>query len=908
MSWFERFRNVFRSDAVSDEIDREMAFHLAERADDLEAAGVSRDEARREARRRFGSYALQKENTRDRDLLVWLDTLLADFRHGLRALRKNPVFGLTAVLTLAIGIGANTAVFTLLYGLLLRSLPAAVPQQLAHIGLISLSDAYYGSTSLIPYRMLQQLRREQRSFVDISAWDESTVVLEDEDGTLRRHEAGLVSGNSFELLGLQPRLGRLIAPSDDVPGGPATGWPAVLSDSFWRDQFGGDPRIIGAPLEVSGTVVTIVGVTPRAFHGVWPGVEPDLYLPMQFLTVLATDLESLDSPATSVWCAAIGRLRPGVSLTEANAEVATYQPRLLRDSSDPGLTRNPALLRSAKLTVESARTGLPTFFGRAYSGPLFLMQGLVALVLLLCCVNVSGLMMSKLHERQHELTVRTAIGAARVRLIRQCLTESFVLALAGAVLGAAAAWYGTGLLLQFFRDPMMGTWMSVEPDHAVFLVSAALAVGTTLFFGLLPAWRASRGNPATLLKSRAAVERKTAGRGFVAIQVALSLVLVTLATLLSQSLIRLRGEDTGFDVDHVTIQTPPFHRLPQKGKAKLDLYQRMVDRIERSPRIRSAAVTWYTPMTRFQSAGRFAALGDDPVSPDEATLAYNMVGPGYFRTMATAIVAGREFDVHERRRDVCVLNEAAASFLFRGEPALGRYVRSRDRVGLQRNTDHPRSFAEPITCRVVGIAEAAKFASVREPPPRTIYFPLTEDLADSNLVFLMNAPTKADAVAAYSHALREIAPTVPLSLFATLREQMDAELGSQRAITLVSTFFGGVALLLSAIGLYGMLSSSVTQRTAEIGIRTALGASRSAILRMVFSDVLHLVGIGVLFGMVVLFFAVRSIEHMLYGVSSFDPTTMLATGMLLAMVVLAAGFWPAWRATTVDPIRAIRVD
>ncbi|MPY88948.1 MAG: FtsX-like permease family protein [Luteitalea sp.] len=908
MSWFARLRNVFRADKVSDEIDREMAFHLAERADDLVDAGVPPDEARREARRRFGSYVLQKENTRDRDILVWLETLFVDFRYGLRGLRRNPVFGLTTVLTLAIGIGANTAVFTLLYGLLLRSLPVAAPQELARIGLVNITDPYAGSASLIPYRMLQQLRQQQRSFVDISAWSTpGNVHVEDQDGTLRKHVTGLVSGNSFALLGLRPRLGRLITPSDDVPGGPAVGWPVVLSDSFWRDRFGGDPGIIGAPLKVSGTVVTIVGVTPASFHGVWPGVEPKLYLPMQFLTVLFADLDDLNSPRSSVWCAAIGRLKPGVSFAEANAEVVTSQPRLLRDFSPPDFTRDHPLFREAKLTVESARTGLPTFFGRAYSAPLSLMQGLVALVLLLCCVNVSGLMMSKLHERQHELAVRTAMGAARVRLIRQCLTESFVMALAGAALGAAAAWYGSGLLLQFFRDPMMGTWMSVQPDHAVFLVTAALAVCTTLFFGILPAWRASRGNPAALLKSRTAAERQMAGRGFVAVQVALSLVLVALATLLSQSLIRLRGEDTGFDVHHVTIQTPSFHLLPLKGAAKLDLYQRMVDRIARSPRIRSAAVTWYTPLTGFQSTGRFEALGDEPASPDEATLAYNMVGPGYFRTMATAILAGREFEAHERRRDVCVLNEAAANFLFRGQAALGRYVRSGGRVGLERNRD-ARSFAAPITCRVVGIAEDAKFASPHEPPPRTIYFPLAADLDDGNLVFLMNAPTKADAVAAYTDALQEIVPTIPLSLFVTLQEQMDASLGSQRAITLVSTCFAAVALLLSAIGLYGMLSSSVTQRTGEIGVRAALGASRGTIVRMILSDALRLVGIGALLGMVALFFAVHAIEHMLYGVSEFDLTTLVATGALLTVVVITASFWPARRAASIDPMRAMRAD
>jgi predicted permease len=905
MSWLARLRNVFRPDDVSDEIDREIAFHLAERTDELVAAGAAPEAARREAGRRFGSYVLQKENTHERDVLVWLETLLTDFRYGLRGLRRSPVFGLTAVLTLAIGIGANTAVFTLLHGLLLRSLPVSDPQELVRIGLTGLRDA--PPRYVIPYRMIQQLRQEQRSFVDLSAWMDRSVTLPDQDGTLRQYQAALVSGNAFEVLGARPRLGRLINPSDDVRGGPSYGWPVVLSDGFWRDRFGADSRVLGASLEVSGTFLTIVGVTPPSFHGVWPGVEPKLYLPMQFLTVLQRGRDDLNSPTpTSVWCAAIGRLRPGVSHADANVEIGAYQQRLLREFTPPDFLRNPRFA-NVRLTVESARTGLPTFFGRTYSAPLYLMQGLVAIVLLLCCVNVSGLMMSKLHERQHEFAVRTAIGAGRLRLVRQHLAESFVIALAGAALGAAVAWYGTGLLLPFFRHPNMGTGLSVQPDHTVFVVTAALAVLTTLFFGMWPAWRAGASNPGTLLKSRTAAQQRMAGRGFVAIQLALSVVLVVSATLLSRSLIRLRGEPTGFDLDHVTIQTPPFHLLPQKGVAKLDLYQRMVDRIGQGTGVRSAAVTWFTPMTGSQVAATFVALADQATSSDGATLAYNAVGPGYFRTMETAIIEGREFEPRERSRDVCVLNQAAAAFLFPRQPAVGRYVRTATNVGTSRSGDR-LSESGPVTCRVVGVAQDAKFASLHEPPPRTIYFPVTADEGDGNLVFLMNGPTKAGVIAAYRDALREIAPTIPLVLFATLREQMDASLGSQRAITLLSTFFAGVALLLSAIGLYGMLSSSVTQRTAEIGIRAALGASRGVILRMVFADALRLVAIGVGLGTVALFFAAGPIRHMLYGVSAFDLTTVAATAGLMALVVLTATFWPARRAASVDPMRAMRAD
>jgi putative ABC transport system permease protein len=642
-------------------------------------------------------------------------------------------------------------------------------------------------------------------------------------------------------------------------------------------------------------------VAAPSFHGVWPGVEPRLYLPLNFLSVLQgrEQLHTAD-PAASTWCAAIARLRPGVSHADALVELRAYERRLSQEFLPADLKSNPKYAHLT-LTVESARTGLPTFYGRTYSAPLYLMQGLVAVVLVLCCVNVSGLMMSKLHERQHEFAVRTAIGAGRRRLIRQYLAESFVIAAAGAALGAVAAWYGTDSLLPFFRHPNSGIGLDVRPDHTIFGVTAALAVLTTLFFGMVPAWSAGATAPGALLKSRTGGQRRRAGRGFVAVQVGLSVVLVVSALWLSRSLLRLRGEPTGFDLEHVTIQTPPFHVLPEKGEAKLDLYQRMVDRIAQGPGVQSAAVTWFTPMTGYQVTAAFEAVGE---SAESVTLSYNSVGPGYFRTMGTEIVEGREFDPRERSRDVCVLNQAAAAGLFPRQAVLGRYVRAA-KLALSRGGD---ASTGPVTCRVIGVARDAKFASLREPPPRTVYFPVTADVVGGNLVFLMKGPTKAGVVAAYREALREIAPTVPLVLFATLREQMDAALGSERAITLLSVFFGVVALLLSAIGLYGMLSSSVTQRTAEIGIRATLGATRGALVRMVFMDALRLFAVGVALGTVGLIFAAGAIRHLFYGISTFDPAALAITAVLLGLVVVTASFWPARRAASIDPMRAIRTE
>ena len=904
MSWLVRLVNVFRAEKVSDDIDREFAFHLAERADELRAAGASPDAARREARRRFGSVALASETTRERDLLVWLETFLSDLRYGLRALGRDPVFCLTAILTLAIGIGANTAVFSLLHGLLLRSLPVSTPQDLVRIDLVSLTDPR--ASEGMPYGMQQQLRGQQRSFVDLSSWLRSSLNVADQDGTLRMQQAAAVSGNAFETIGLRPRLGRLLTPSDDVRGGPADGWPVVISDSFWRERYNADPGALGSILKVADGVLVVVGIAPEAFHGAWPGFEPKLYVPLRYLAVRNARM-NFDDPRAPFGFSVIGRLKRGVSAAEANAELAVYHQPLLREYGVPN-PRWQELFKASMFRIESARTGLPSFFGSQYSAPLYLMQALVAIVLLLCCVNVSGLMLSKLHERQHEFAVRTAIGAGRTRLMRQYLTESLVIALVGAGLGAAGAWYGSPWLGRFFRDPMMSEALDVRPDRTVFFVTAGLAVLTTLFFGILPAWKAGRTNPGTLLKSRTAAQRQIAGRGLVALQVALSLVLVVLATQLSTSLLRLTREPTGFSLDRVTIQTPPLHLRPERREAKIDLYQRMVERINRAPGMTSAAVTWYTPMTGDQATATFQALADGASAAKDVTLAFNSVGAGYFRTMQTAILSGREFEPRERARDVCVLNESAAALLFPDQPAIGRYVQSREELGATGRGGIRPPAGSPTTCRIVGIAADAKFASAREAPPRTLYFPITADIVDGNLVFLLNAPTKAVAVQGYREALREILPTTPLVLFATLREQLNALLGSQRAITMLSTFFGVVALLLSAIGMYGMLSANVSQRTGEIGIRMALGASRGTILKMVLSDAFRLVAIGAALGSIGLFFTMGAIEHMLYGVSAFDPATIAIACALLALVVIVASFTPARRAASIDPMQAMRTE
>jgi len=446
----------------------------------------------------------------------------------------------------------------------------------------------------------------------------------------------------------------------------------VLSYGFWKDFYGSAEDVVGKQITISDVPLNVVGVTPPDFRGVWPGEEVKMYMPLQFVAVLAKR-DVFEAQDNLYGVAVLGRLKQGVSLRHANAEVARLQQGLFGQFI-PDRFRHDPFFEKAYFLVSSARNGLPSYVTHTYEKPLYLMQGLVAVVLFVCCVNIGGLMVSRVVARQQEFAVRTALGASPQRLVRQSLTESFVIAIAGSALGALGAWYGSGFLLRFFRDPMMMESVSVRPDRMVFFVTALFAVATTLLFGILPAWRAARSDPGTLLKTRTAGggRRQIAGRMLVPVQVAVSLVLVVLASLLSESVIKLRNEQTGFDLDHVTIQTSPLHVLGLKGEARLNLYQRMVDRLMEMPGMDAAAATSQTPMTGMKLTADFQAVSEGANPPEDTQMAYNDVGPGYFRTMKTRIVAGREFDKNERQLKVCILNQSAAEFFFPHEQALGR--------------------------------------------------------------------------------------------------------------------------------------------------------------------------------------------------------------------------------------------
>lgn len=876
----------------NDDLDEELRLHAEMQAQEWTDQGMAPAEALRRAHAMTGSRRSLIETMRDQDLWARLADAKKEIAFAFRSLVKRPAFSVTAILTLALGIGANTTIFTMLHGLFWQRLPVPHPERLVEI---SFTFQVEGRTEHVGVAkvVLEELIRTSSTLQSFGSWEGIAVQIRDRDGTLRQRIAAPVRGDTLANLGLQPALGRLITAADDVAGGTPV---AVLSDSYWADRYLRDPDVIGREINLSGIAYTVIGVLPANFLGPRLGERTDLYVSAQSMPALLQIMHVNYIPREN-FVRALARLRDGVTLKQADAEMQGRTEALLPLLS----ARHRALpgLRGTRLRVTAAPTGLRPV-AQAVRQPLLLMQGLVAVVLLLCCVNVSGLLTAKMYERAHEFAVRTALGAPRYRLIRQFFLESLLLACGGGLLGAMLAWSITDWCLSFFMDPVAQEGLALSPDVTTFFATGALALISTLLFGTLPAIRISRADPGVLLKTRTAsgLRRQLAGRAFIPAQVSISMVLVAVALLLSQSLVRLRTEHSGFNVQNITLTTPQLMTIGDKAR-RIQIYRGLVEQVKAAPGVTAAAITFVTPMTGFTPFARFHAVADGHRAEEPQRLAYNLVGPGYFDTMQTRIIEGREFTNSDRNADLCVLSESAAHLLFPQGAAIGQYVRN------PQEAEH----IPATTCRVIGIAQDAKYGSLREQPQHTVYFPIVESLVDrSNMVVLMRASSEQQAIQAYKAALARVAPSTPLLRFATLRQQMNDSLGSERLITLLCSFFAGLALVLSALGLYGLLAANVAQRTAEIGIRVALGAQRSAIMQLFLTQASRLVGIGMAGGAVLLAFAVRAVHRLLYGISAADGTTLLLTLGALMAVTAVATLIPARRAASIAPMEALRAE
>lgn len=892
MAWHRRLLNLLRSRRLSHDLDRELAFHIAERADALVAEGMSEADAMREARRRFGNYGLQKERTRDADVLVWLQSLAADVRYATRSLRASSGFTLVAILSLALGIGANTAIFSLIDAVMLKYLPVSHPEQLVQV---MLSD----KNGIFTNPLWEQLRDRQDVFAGVFAVGNTRFNLS--TGGEARHVAGdWVSGEFFSTLGLRPALGRTIARSDDRRGCPAI---AVLSYGFWQSNYGGDPDVIGTTISLDSHPFQIVGVAAPGFFGVDVGQSVQLYAPLCAEAVVRGAGSALDRRST--WfLRVIARPKPGLTVSQVSARLTTLAPGIYEATVPPNWRpKDQQQYLQGTLGVRPVATGFSDV-RHQYRGALLALMAVVGIVLLIACANVANLLLARATVRQREVAIRLALGAGRARLIRQLLTESLLLSLCGAALGLLFAKWGSRVLVGFLDTAGNRVSLDLSVDARVLGFTIAVATATGLLFGLAPAWRSTRVSPQSAMKSggRGVAEghsRFTLGKALVVAQVALSLVLLMGAGLMVGTFQSLATLDPGFQRDAVLIASTDLHNLNYSAERQRQFYHDMTQRLRTLPGVRAASASAVTPLSGSLWNDIIVVDGFSPKSAMDAAADFNGVSDGYFATLGTPVLAGRDFNDDDQpgSAQVAIVNTAFARKFFGGANPLGKRFR------LQRATGN----TPPL--EIVGLVGDAKYESLREAAPPTVYVPISQqDEPGTFMSFELRAATAPAAlIPGVTSAFSEVNPHLSIE-FVTLSDQVARSLTRERLLATLSSFFGALALALSMIGLYGIMSYTVARRRNEIGIRIALGAARTRVLRLVLGDVGVIVATGLAFGIVAALAVTRLASSFLFGVTASDPVTLLASTVILAAVALAAGALPAWRAARMDPMVALREE
>jgi len=899
MNWLKR---IFGRRDLYGELAAEMREHIDEKTEQLMRGGMSREDAEHAARRAFGNSTVIEQ--RSREVWQWprLESVWADVRYALRQLRKSPGFAVTAVLTLALGIGANTGIFTLMHALLLKSLPIPEPDRLVRIALDIDSPNGVVSDQPLNVFLLQSIQRHAKSLSGAFGWSSYDFVLKEDTG-LRIYSGAVVSGNAFQVLGILPAAGRLLTPEDDQRGGGPDGWAAVISHRFWQQHYHADASIIGRHITLSGHSVTIVGVAPEGFEGVLVAMHPDFYLPLEYEPVMRGAGSLLRQPG-NLWLSIWARLRPGISREAAAAEMTSIY-RVAMDETLPPAVRHIAVVERSSFGVRPGGTGWSDLRAQ-YSRPLLLLQILVGVVLLVCCVNLAGLCLARASTREHEFAIRGALGAVRSRLMQQLLVESLLLAICGGALAVVFAWATDRYLLQFLANREAAESLSVRPDLPALLVTAGCAVLCALLFGMAPGWLASHVSiePALRRSSHSiAGKDNLVQRVFVPVQVALTLALVVVAAMLSATVSHLRTIHPGFQVENVLLIPSDLDKLPQKGLDLVHLYRRMILRMEQLPGVDSASVAESTPLRGQGQTAIFTSGTSAKPAIDFANRYWvNDVGTGYFATLGTKMLAGRDFSGEDADANTCILNRSAAKALFPGSSATGQSLRRSDR---SMNSGK----ATTRDCQVIGVVEDAKYTSLREPAPPTVYLPFgmnTDRL--SSMYFVVHASTLAEARAAWLKALHELAPGSPETEPIAFSDQFNDSIARERLLSVLSGFFAALALVLSGIGMYGLMASYVTRRTTEIGVRMALGATRGGIFALVMRQVAVLLLLGSAAGGCLAVFAARSIRTFLFDVNAGNPATFAGAVLILAAAGFAAAMLPARRAVAIEPMQALRAE
>jgi predicted permease len=825
-----------------------------------------------------------------------MDALIHDLRHGMRTLVKAPGFTLVVVLTLGLGIGANTAIFTLLDQVLLRLLPVERPEELVLLdGPGANMGARFGEQTF-SYPMYRDFRDKNEVFAGVIARYAVPLSLQHE-GQSERVAGELVSGNFFDVLGVPPAAGRTLHAGDDVvPGAHPV---AVLGHGFWQRRFGGDPGVVGEALTINGRAFTVVGVAAAGFDGVEVGAAPDLFVPIAMKAVATPTWNELEN-RRFLWLNVLARLRPGVSREQAAAGMQVLY-RQINAEEIAQMPAAPARFRerflAKTLEVRPGFRGLSSV-RKELTRPLLVLAGMVGLVLLIACANVANLLLARAAAREREMAIRLALGARRGQVLRQLAVESLLLAALGGAAGLALSGFVGDALLRALPFEQASRVFHSTPDTRVLLFTFAVSLATGLVFGLVPAIQASRPGVAGTLKEEGGAV--TGGnvrfrKGLVVAQVALSLLLLVGAGLFARSLYNLRTLDPGFETRELlslAVEPDLNGYSPEASRAVL---RRLQERFAAEPEVAAASMASNPLLTDARMVMTVGVDGYERKEDENTNLFSNRVGPGYFNTMAIPLLAGREFDDRDvaGAPKVAIVNETTARYFFKGESPIGR------RIGLG---DDPREI------EIVGVVRDGKAYSLRDTAERFFYLPLLQDEAPSEATFYVRArPGAADALAPRLRAVvREVDAALPVYAMTTMERQVDASLFFERMIAALSAAFGLLATVLAALGLYGVMSYTVVRRTREIGIRMALGAERKRVLWLVLRDVALLAVAGVAVGLPSAMALAHVVSSQLYGLSPADPATLVAATVLLASVAVFAGYLPARRATIVDPVTALR--
>jgi len=893
-------------------MEAELAHHLEARTEDLIRAGSAPEEAARRARIEMGPVLMHKENMRASVGLRWIDAMAADVRYALRLLRKSPGFTAIAVGSLALGIGVNTAIFTVAQHMLLDRLQVPHPEQLRmfylnepHDAVVEdmwgwwddLPDGAHVSTSFT-YPIYQQLRIQNRSLADVMAfkpYGRMTVTIR---GEAEATDAEMVSGNYYSVLGVRPQLGRAIQQSDD--GEVGSGPVVTISDRLWTTRFGRSPDVIGKVILVNATPLTVVGVNPAGFTGAYSAQgTPDIFLPFSMQPIVAP--QNMDASWSSSlltnknlwWVLVMGRLKPGVSSATAEASLNVTLNAAVRATFP---VKNESQIPRLLLR-DGSRGQNPDTDG--FQKPIYVLMALAGLVLLLACANLANLLLARAGARQRETSTRLALGAGRARILRQMMTESFLLSLLGGASGLLLAWATRNALPRLVSDAWEPPAFSANFSWPIFLFAVAVSLATGIIFGLWPAWHATRTTVNASLKDSGQTvthrRRGLAGKAIVTVQVAFSMLLVVCAGLFVRTLVQLGRTPLGFRPHNLLLFSVDLPEKLYPMEASTMLLQRLEERLAAAPGVQMVTLTDLPLISGSAANTTFLPEGQKSQQAGNPSALVNRVGSHFFDTFGIPIVAGRGFDASDTKtsRRVAVVNEALAKTFYPNLNPIGRTFETGGR--------------HPHTIQIVGVCGDAKYYRVRKQVEPTYYTPYRQEDSNYHATFAILAKGNGHAVLpSLRDAMRQVDSNLPMLDVRTQEEQIAANLRNERIFAVLTSGFGILALVLACVGIYGVMAYSVSQRTNEIGIRMALGARPERVLRMVLSEATWIVAVGVGLGICAALAFARLIASMLYGLKPWDPATFALSTMLLLVVALAATWLPARRAALVQPMEALR--